>query len=364
MNKQFIISVFFMLIATSISISVLAQKSGFDPQKQKIELEIQSKETELSLKKTEIEKKEKFITPVTATIIIAIIGLLGTIVTNYMQKKAALELEQKKFKYSVYIKVQESENLRQAAEILDFYIDLGIIEGEKNQYSRFLDEGEPERLPIFTSASYTAVKLPQQESGELRIVNHFIIGNNSSYVLSPNHGGKFEEGNLEAIVIHYTATSYPQTFIEALSESATKTSTHIAIDRDGAIVQLVPFNYLAWHAGKSAYDGKIGYNKYSIGIHLVNAGQLVKSGNNYTSWNSEMYSDSEVIEAIHKNEAKPSYWHKYTEKQISVALIICKLLVKTYDIKLVLGSDDISPDRKKDPGPAFPLESFKNRIFN
>jgi N-acetylmuramoyl-L-alanine amidase len=37
--------------------------------------------------------------------------------------------------------------------------------------------------------------------------------------------------------------------------------------------------------------------------------------------------------------------------------------VGRYNLRDVIGHDDISPGRKSDPGPAFPMDSFRSRIF-
>ena len=45
-------------------------------------------------------------------------------------------------------------------------------------------------------------------------------------------------------------------------------SAHLLIKRSGDIVQYVPFDRRAWHAGKSVYAGREECNDFSIGIEL------------------------------------------------------------------------------------------------
>lgn len=47
-----------------------------------------------------------------------------------------------------------------------------------------------------------------------------------------------------------------------------KVSAHCLIRRDGEVIQFVPFNMKAWHAGKSSFAGVDNCNDYSIGIEL------------------------------------------------------------------------------------------------
>ena len=47
-----------------------------------------------------------------------------------------------------------------------------------------------------------------------------------------------------------------------------RASAHALIRRDGQVVQYVPFQLRAWHAGKSEYQGRSGCNDFSIGIEL------------------------------------------------------------------------------------------------
>ncbi|MBN2663842.1 MAG: N-acetylmuramoyl-L-alanine amidase [Bacteroidales bacterium] len=197
----------------------------------------------------------------------------------------------------------------------------------------------------------------------MEINNHILTGSKvKKMVPSPNHSGEFERGNLDSVIMHYTAGPY-QTSLRTLINPSVRASAHVIIDRDGTITQLVPLNLQAWHAGKSYYDGRSGYNRYSIGIEIVNSGYLTKSGNIYRAWYGEAFNPSEVIEGIHRNQTTPRYWHVYTPEQIETAYEFVQLLIDTYGIKHILGHEEIAPKRKTDPGPAFPLDRFRDRLL-
>lgn len=193
----------------------------------------------------------------------------------------------------------------------------------------------------------------------MKIVKQRLKG--ASQKESPNHGGTL---NPDTVVIHYTAGPSAESAIRTMSDPAKKVSAHLVVDYNGSVTQLVPFDTIAWHAGKSSHLGRSGLNHYAIGIEIVNAGKLLKSGNAYVSWFGRKYAAEDVVYAVHRNETTPAYWHAYTEKQISTVEEICNLLVKEYDIQYILGHEEISPGRKIDPGPAFPLDKMRNRVLD
>jgi N-acetylmuramoyl-L-alanine amidase len=164
-------------------------------------------------------------------------------------------------------------------------------------------------------------------------------------------------------VIHYTAGRSAASSVQWLSNPAARASAHVVVGRDGGITQLVPFDRIAWHAGRSSWKGDMGLNQLSLGIELDNPGRLERVGGRWRAWFQEEFDESEVIEAVHKHETRLSGWHSFTPEQIEAAVELSNLLVNKYDLRDVVGHDDISPGRKSDPGPAFPMSSFRARVL-
>lgn len=175
--------------------------------------------------------------------------------------------------------------------------------------------------------------------------------------------GAFTGDYPDTVVIHYTGGSSMAGAVDTLKNPKIEASAHLVIDRDGSIKQLIGFDRIAWHAGKSRWNGRKGINRYSIGIELVNAGELKPSGEQYVSWFGHHYQQNDVIEAVHRNQSAPSFWHTYTEEQIEVCFEVCRILKETYPVTLILGHEEISPGRKIDPGPAFPLDKMRDQIL-
>jgi N-acetylmuramoyl-L-alanine amidase len=169
--------------------------------------------------------------------------------------------------------------------------------------------------------------------------------------------------DLKYLVFHFTAGDGAQNAVDWLCNPKAKASAHIVLGRDGSLTQLVDFNVKAWHAGVSSWSGLTGMNQYSIGIEMDNAGRLTKVGSKFRSWFQKDYPADEVVYAKHKFESEPAYWHAYTAIQIERALELAQVLVSTYGLKDIIGHDDIAPGRKSDPGPAFPLQNIRSKVF-
>ena len=198
----------------------------------------------------------------------------------------------------------------------------------------------------------------------MRVVDHRLCHEDGSpypYRNSPNVGGGL---NPQYLVMHYTAGRSAEQSISWFTRSQARASAHLVIGRDGSITQMVPFNRVAWHAGKSQWQSLSGMNQYSIGIELDNAGTLTRSSDGlWRAWFGDPYEQRDVIEAVHKNDTQMRAWHLYTPQQLFAALEVSNLIVQEYQLKDILGHDDVSPGRKTDPGPAFPMETFRSRLF-
>jgi len=92
-------------------------------------------------------------------------------------------------------------------------------------------------------------------------------------------------------------------------------SAHYLIDREGKIYQLVTEKNIAWHAGVAKVpDGRTNVNEFSIGIEMLNT----------------------------KDD-------KFTSAQYSALNKLVKEIKGRYQIKYVLGHDQVAPGRKDDP---------------
>lgn len=197
----------------------------------------------------------------------------------------------------------------------------------------------------------------------MKIVDHRLYhddGEPYPYRETPNKSGEIKPRYL---IMHYTAGSSAESAINTLTNPRIKASAHIVLGRDGNITQLVPFNIKAWHAGKSRWKELNSLNAYSIGIEIDNAGTLTKVSNGWKTWFNKVYEPNEGIEAVHNHQKQPKGWHIYTAQQLEVLVELSGLLVAEYQLEEMLGHEDIAPGRKQDPGPAFPMEEIKARVF-
>ena len=104
------------------------------------------------------------------------------------------------------------------------------------------------------------------------------------------------EIKVEFLVIHYTSAGLSKT-LDIFHNSEFKVSTHLVVDRDGAVYELVSCLdgkcFRAWHAGDSHWqeNGKEWkqFNDFSIGVELVN-----KNGNLF-EYTKEQYHSLQVI---------------------------------------------------------------------
>jgi AmpD protein len=109
-----------------------------------------------------------------------------------------------------------------------------------------------------------------------------------------------------------------------------KVSAHLLIRRDGALVQYVPLNRRAWHAGESCFGEREGCNDFSIGIELEGSDTVAYSPAQYECLACVIDSLRAQIPSLSKAS--------------------------------VVGHSDIAPGRKTDPGEAFDWQCLNDLL--
>lgn len=170
------------------------------------------------------------------------------------------------------------------------------------------------------------------------------------------------------LVIHFTSGMSAQSSIDFWnSPEAHGASAHIIIDRDGTVFQCRAFDRTAGHAGLSRWkdptDGiRRGCNAFSIGIELANAGDSVSGSVEAPKAFGKHPCETGAIRAKHKNGGAISLWEKYPQAQLDACFAAAKALAERYNLDDVCGHEDIAPERKNDPGPAFPMKDLRESV--
>ena len=139
---------------------------------------------------------------------------------------------------------------------------------------------------------------------------------------------------------------------------------HFLIEREGTIYQCRATNRTISHAGTSRWrDPKTGIlyrnvNSCALSIELCNTGDECDA----IKGEEQLKGYAGTLTARHRNEAaiiKPRRWEKFSEAQIASCIELAQALVAFYHLDDVTGHDCIAPERKRDPGPACPLQQIR-----
>ncbi|WP_047308842.1 N-acetylmuramoyl-L-alanine amidase [Rhodopseudomonas palustris] len=193
----------------------------------------------------------------------------------------------------------------------------------------------------------------------------FQNGRQLRFVRSPNIGGKLRP---EYIVIHDTASGLTDSGdVSWLTNPAAKVSAHVVVARDGRITQLVPFNVVAWHAGQSVWKGRKFLNGFAIGIEIDNPGKLQKVADGvYKSavCTIDTNKDPSLVVKYAKTAAHGAgYWLMYSDAQIEAVKELCAAICAEYQISDIVTHWMISPGRKIDTNPLYPLDDLRNAVL-
>jgi AmpD protein len=102
-----------------------------------------------------------------------------------------------------------------------------------------------------------------------------------------------------------------------------KVSAHFLIRRDGAVIQFVPVERRAWHAGVSCWRGRERCNDFSVGIELEGTEE-----------------------------------DRFTDAQYRALTDLVRRLRSELPIRDVAAHSDVAPGRKTDPGAQFDWGRF------
>ena len=200
----------------------------------------------------------------------------------------------------------------------------------------------------------------------MRVADHRLTDTAVDHLETANHGGPFTAGQPDTLILHFTAGDSIDWAIRTLCDPTPgqRVSAHVVVARDGHLTQLLPFDTVAWHAGRSTWGGRHELNRVSLGIEIDNAGRLEPQRPGvYTSWQGSEYGDADATSAVHRNESSPSWWQRYPAPQLAVVEQLCRRLVAEYRLRWILGHEEVAPSRKHDPGPAFPLDEIRARLW-
>lgn len=142
---------------------------------------------------------------------------------------------------------------------------------------------------------------------------------------SANFGPRKDSKKPQYLILHYTGLATAQEALDILKCPEREVSAHYLVHEDGQVVQMVAESERAWHAGKSCWKGERDINSASIGIEIVNAGDLEN-------------------------------FPPFPDVQIDAVIDLCRSICERHNIppENVLAHSDIAPERKIDPGENFP----------
>tara|TARA_B100001093_G_C26786483_1_gene996925 strand:- start:1101 stop:1682 length:582 start_codon:yes stop_codon:yes gene_type:complete len=175
-------------------------------------------------------------------------------------------------------------------------------------------------------------------TNELKINKETGLINPARLCLSPNRDARPDNTIVELVLLHgislppgqFGGPEIEALFLNKLDWNShpyfnqiydLKVSAHLLIRRDGELLQFVPFNERAWHAGDSCFRGRTRCNDFSIGIEL---------------------------------EGEDDTY--YEESQYNVLSNVLIAIMKAYpriSMRECVGHSDVAFERKSDPGPAF-----------
>lgn len=195
----------------------------------------------------------------------------------------------------------------------------------------------------------------------IEIRNHraYVDGRQCRFVPTEHVGGRIEPS---LIVWHDTASRLATDgVVSYLKNNPSKVSAHFVIGLDGELVQMADCDRKTNHAGESAWRGRRYCNGFGIGVEVLSPGKLVGRGAEAVSWFGQKFPLGMLTHHDGPQHGGPGWWLPYDRRQLETAEALNGALVRAYpSIIGVAGHFEVSPGRKVDPGPHFPLERMRS----
>ncbi|MGA7814594.1 N-acetylmuramoyl-L-alanine amidase [Caballeronia sp.] len=162
--------------------------------------------------------------------------------------------------------------------------------------------------------------------------------NRGAYIADTSIHSKRVDSRVRFLVMHYTQGDEARSLAVLTGDDV---SVHYVVPEspriengEPVVYQLVPESERAWHAGVSEWQGTTELNAASIGIENVNVGPI--------------------------DTPQGRTWQPYPPAQVDAIVKLAKDIVTRYNIPpiRVVAHSDIAPQRKTDPGPAFPWKTL------
>lgn len=143
-----------------------------------------------------------------------------------------------------------------------------------------------------------------------------------------------QDSRVRFIVLHYTGGSERASLL-TLSQGEVSVHYVVSDTQPVKVYRLVPEDRNAWHAGDSSWHGHTSINNASIGIEIVNRGPVPAADG-------------------------AQQWQPYTPAQIRAVILLVRDIARRHGVQPenIVGHSDVAPQRKTDPGPAFPWKQL------
>ena len=192
------------------------------------------------------------------------------------------------------------------------------------------------------------------------------------YKFIPAYEKNFESGRtrtkeeVNIVMMHITTGTRIQSSINHFQSLTAGVSAHLVIGRDGRVVQMVPFDHAAFHAGGGSWEGRGEINRRSIGIEVDNAGQVTQKLDGTFARRTTIIPKDEVKFIQHWKARSEKPWQDFTPIQLRVTEAIVVALKEHYkdSFQELLEHERVSLRNRSDPGPLFPMEKIRKRVLD